>query len=114
MRFFFWQDGKKIKERKRKSENRGGECAIKKINVNVCNSRTDAIRFGNKRGVFSWRQSTSVNYFVYAIFSAEFTVARSEMSIVDLFSSVPCAYIRRIVLSTITHRHGHTRARIQT
>jgi len=75
----------------------------KKINVNACNSRTDAIRFGNKRGVFSWRQSTSVNYFVYVIFSAKFIATRSEMSIVDLFSSVPCAYVRRMVLFAITH-----------
>lgn len=54
-------------------------------------TRTYAIRSGNKRGAFNRRRSTSVNYFVYAIFSAEFMAARSAMSIVDLFSS---AYTR--------------------
>lgn len=99
-----------MRKSKRREEERD---AIKKINVNACNSRADAIRFGNKRGVFSWRQSTSVNYFVYAIFSAEFMAARSEMSIVDLFSSVPCAY-RRMALSAITRIDTIAHARIQT
>lgn len=114
MRFFFGQK----REKEDKSGARGeeeGRCTRrdKKINVNACNSRADAIRFGNKRGIFSWQQSTSVNYFVYAIFSAKFMAARSEMSIVDLFSNVR-ACVRRMVLFAITRIDTIAHARIQT
>lgn len=65
------------------------------------------------------RQSTSVNYFVYAIFSAEFMAARRAKCRQQIyFQACTRSYARRAVLCAITHidvdTHTHTRANTHT